>query len=116
MGARNKIKIRLFGQELYITSADSEEYVLGIGAQVEAHILKIQETSPGMSTAMAAIFAAMDYCDDATKAKETADNLRAQLKDYLDDFTHARAALQEARRREAALSRELQSLKARLPD
>ena len=68
---------------------------------------------------MAAVLAALDYCDEAVKATESADNLRSQIKDYLEDSSQARMEAEEARREIEKLKKEVQTLgggwKARPP-
>ena len=54
---------------------------------------------------MAAVLAALDYCDEAVKATESADNLRSQIKDYLEDSSQARMEADEARRENEKLKR-----------
>ena len=58
--------------------------------------------------------AALDYCDEAVKATESADNLRSQIKDYLEDSSQARMEAEEARREIEKLKKEVQTLRGRL--
>ena len=111
MGNRNRVKIRVCGNDYFVTSEESEEYIRMIGTQVDDHIHRQMENSPAMSTSMAAVLTAMDYCDEAYKANKTADNLRAQVKEYLDDAEKARTELEAAKSEEAAAKRELQNLR-----
>ena len=63
---------------------------------------------------LAAVLAALDYCDEAVKATESADNLRSQIKDYLEDSSQARMEADEARRENEKLKKEVQTLRSRL--
>ena len=65
---------------------------------------------------MAATITALSYCDEAHKASDGADNLRSQIKDYLEDSSHARMEAEEAKREIERLKREIQTLRARLSD
>ena len=47
---------------------------------------------------MAAIYAAIQFADGKRRAEETADNLRGQLRSYLEDMNKLRAELDELRR------------------
>ena len=60
------------------------------------------------------MLAALDYCDEAVKATESADNLRSQIKDYLEDSPQARMEADEARRENEKLKKEVQTLRSRL--
>ena len=89
--------------------------------------IRIPENEPGSSimpgkvnptqceaVTMAAVLAALDYCDEAVKATESADNLRSQIKDYLEDSSQARMEADEARRENEKLKKEVQTLRSRL--
>jgi cell division protein ZapA len=114
MSERNKVKLTICGNDFLISTDDSEEYMQEISRQVDGHIRRLMNFSGSMSTSMAAMFAALEFCDQATKAKEAADNLREQLKSYLEDATLAKSEAAELRRREQTLTRENHELRARL--
>ena len=71
--------------ECVIASDDSEEYIRAIGAEVARSMNAMCRQNERISIATAAVFAALNYCDDAQKAKAAADNLRAQIKNYVED-------------------------------
>lgn len=102
--------------ECVIGSDDSEEYIRAIGAEVSRSMNAMCRQNERISIATAAVFAALNYCDDAQKAKAAADNLRAQIKNYVEDASHARMEADEARREADRLSREVQRLRARLAE
>ena len=72
--------------------------------------------NPRLSVTMAAVLAALDYCDESVKSTESADNLRSQIKDYLEDSSQARMEAEEARREIEKLKKEVQTLRARLEE
>ena len=82
----NKIKVRLniCGTECTLTSEDNETYVLALGDEVEKSIQSIMSKNDRVSLTLAAIITALSFCDDAKKAAAAADNLRSQIKDYLE--------------------------------
>lgn len=110
-----RVRVKICGNDFFVASEDNEEYIRRIADMVDDHIRRQMENAPSMSTSMAAIFTAMDFCDEAVKAKETADNLRQQVKDYLEEAAEAQAQAEEWRRRAEQATRELQSLKAKVP-
>lgn len=111
MGVRNRVKLNIAGCEIKIGSDDNESYIRETGALVDEHIRKVMEQTPNMSTTLAAIFAALDFCDEANKERKTADNLRDQLKSYFDDAAAAREQLQQSRKSEEDAREELKALK-----
>lgn len=113
MSTKNHVKLRIFGNDFTVTSDDSEEYIRSIGANVEERMKKLLDESESMSVLMASVFSAMEFCDESSKANAAADNLRAQINEYLRDAAKARSETEEARKRIASLQGELQALKAR---
>lgn len=104
--SKNKIKLTICNMPCSLISDDTEDYVLSVGKEVEKAIEDITRQNGWASTAMAAVIAALNFCDSAHKANETADHLRAQVKDYVEE-------LETARKREQALTTELEALRAR---
>ena len=111
MGAKNRVKLIIADCEMSVVSDDSEEYIRETGARVDEYIRNLMNRAPSMSTTLAAIFTALDFCDEATKEKETADNLRSQIKDYFDDAAKAREELERAQKSEQEAQTELKNMK-----
>lgn len=114
--SKNRIKLNICGSECVITSDDSESYVRSIGDEVEKAMDDILNKNERVSITMAAIITALRFCDEAHKASGGADNLRSQIKDYLEDSSHARTEAEEARREIERMKREIQSLRSRLSE
>lgn len=104
--SKNKIKLTICNMPCSLISDDTEDYVLSVGKEVEKAIEDITRQSDRASTTMAAIITALNFCDSSHKANETADHLRAQVKDYVEE-------LETARKREQELTTELEALRAR---
>lgn len=114
MSDRHKVKFNICGYEFIINSEDSAEYIREIGEKVDGHISKTINNSPSMSTTMAAVFAALEFYDEATKSKITADNLRTQLQAYLEEASAAKSETSELRRQEQSRMKEIKELKGKL--
>lgn len=113
---KNRIKISIFGTDYFVTSQEEENYVRAIGDAVEKRITETMEENGRVSVLMAAVLAALDYCDEAKKAMVSADNLRSQIKDYLEDSSRARMEADEARREIERMKKEIQTLRQRLAE
>jgi cell division protein ZapA len=113
LGAKNRVKLKIADCEILVASEDSEEYIRETGEQVDEHVRNIMKSAPSMSTTLAAMFAALDFCDEATKQKQSADNLRRQIKECLDDAARLREELDKIKKSEEDAKRELETLKAR---
>ena len=94
---QNRVTVTIADQRYTFLSPDEKEYVDKVAAHVDA---KIRETMKGGNTALldAAILTAMNLADDHFKDLETAENLRRQLKDYLDESARLKLELSEAKR------------------
>ena len=112
--AKNRIKISILGSDYIIASEEEENYVRQVAAETDKRIAGITRDNPRLSVTMAAVLAALDYCDEAVKATESADNLRSQIKDYLEDSSQVRMEADEARRENEKLKKEVQTLRSRL--
>lgn len=114
MDEKNRVKLNICGSDFTIVSSDSEDYIRMVGDKVDRTIQGLIDRSPTMSTFRAAVFGALEFCDEAAKATENADRLRAQIQEYLEEAAAAKSETTELRRRELELERENMSLRAKL--
>ena len=71
-------------------------------------------SSNSVSITTAAIMTALSYRDELEKTSGSADNMRRQIKDYLEDAASAKMAAEELRRENAALRKKVDDLRRRL--
>ena len=107
----NKVKLTICGTEYAITSDEAEDYVRELGGQVDRDMRALLHADERISTTMAAVLVAITNADAAKKAEGAADNLRSQMKGYLDDNARARQELENARRETERLRREIDDLR-----
>lgn len=112
--SKNRVKLNICGCECVVGTDDSESYVRSIGDEVEKAMKAIIEKDERISVTLAAIITALSYCDESHKAADSADNLRSQIKDYLEDSSRARTEAEESKREIDRLRREVQVLRERL--
>lgn len=108
---KNKIRLKICGAEFAIATPDEPAYVEKLGEEIDAKISRLVKETPRLSVTMAAVLTALDYCDCYKKSEESADHLRSQIKDYLEDSARARMEADVARREIERLNRELQQLR-----
>ena len=68
--------------------------------------------NPHISVTQAAILLSLEYADQAKKAIDNADNLRGQIKEYLEDSARYKMEAEVARRDIERLNRELKASKS----
>lgn len=112
----SNVKLNICGIECPVTSDDDEAYVRSIGEEVDMRMNQMLEANQRASTTMVAVLCALSYADECRKANSASDNLRAQIKTYLDDSQRARMDAEEAKREVERLRRELQALRLRLSE
>lgn len=81
---KKNVVIYVAGQRFSISTADSEEYVMGIGEKVDVMIKGIAKDNPRLNRDACAILAALSLCDDESKLRQMMEVLRSQVKDYLE--------------------------------
>lgn len=112
--ANNKIHMTIAGVDYCITTDDDPEYMKALGEEISQKIQRMLRENDTLSITMAATLVAMEYCDIYVKSENNADNLRKQIKEYLEESAHIRAELEVSKRELERLSRENQSLRDRL--
>ncbi len=107
----NKIRITVGGIDYIISSEDDEVYVRKIGEELNHKLDSLARSNPYLSTAMVAILAALEYCDNAKKAVAAAEAAKADLKGISEDLACARLEIDGARREIERLNRENRQLR-----
>ena len=106
----NKITVTLTGTEYTQKSDDAPSYMLRDADMVDGKMADF--TGSGRVSRMdAAVLAAVNFADELLKQQSAAENLRAQLKGYLDDANKAKNELSEAKRQIVKLQQRLQQKK-----
>lgn len=106
---KNKVKLVIGGAEYTLLTEDDVKYVSDLGREVDKALAKTMQDNPHISTTQASILLALDYADMYKKANVSADNLRAQIKDYLDDAANAKGKADWARHEAENAKRELEA-------
>ena len=108
--AATKIKLTIAGVEQSIIAEDDVKYVQELGRDLDRALTKIMKESPRLSTTQAAVLAALSYADECKKASDSADRLREQIKDYLDDASNAKSKADWARHELEEAKRQIETL------
>ena len=102
MTQKNKVQLKICGATYTIVTEDEPEYVESLGELLDSEMKSITGANPSLSLIQCAILVALDQADNCKKATAAADNLRAQIKDYIE------------RREIDRLNRELENLRKKL--
>lgn len=93
----NKIKVVVAERNYILTTSDDAEYVQLVAEYVSEQLEQLSDTSH-VSTLDAAIMTALNTTDSYFKEQETAENLRKQVKQYLDEVNQMKLELSETKR------------------
>lgn len=105
----NKITINICGEEYTFVAEESPSYMQKVAALVDNRMAEILQ-STHVSRTDAAVLAAVNIADEYFKSQNSAENLRSQLKGYLDDATRAKNEASELKREVFRLQQQLEKL------
>lgn len=103
----NRITVAIGSQNYTLLSEEDPSYVHAIAAQVNQELSQVTEHAH-LSTADAAILTAVNLTDKYFKEREAADNLRRQLKEYLDEGSRLKNEISDLKREVFRLQRQLE--------
>ncbi len=114
--SKNRITVKVCGNEFNILSEDSVDYTQKIANTVDKKMRLILEASPHASITRVAILASLDFCDLSQKLTEQVDSMRVQIQEYLEDSQKAREEADDARKETERLKTEIETLRQRLAE
>ena len=103
----NKVRLTICGSSYVISTNESEDYMHNLAERLNLDMNELMSSSNSVSITTAAIMTALE------KASGSADNMRRQIKDYLEDAASAKMAAEELRRENAALRKKVDDLHRR---
>ena len=106
----NRIKVNICGKEYSLKTAENASYVLNLAAELESKINNMVNSGNGVSVQTAAILIALSAMDDANKAHQSVDNIRTQIKQYVDEAAKAMLERDEALKDKESLKSKLSGL------
>jgi len=94
---KKRINVTIGGNDYRLVSAENEEYTRKVATHVDG---KIQEllAMGNVSIIDAAILTSVNLADEYFKALETAESLRSQVKDYLEDSGRMKMEIADLKR------------------
>lgn len=93
----NRVTVTIGNQSYTLVTPEESSYVKEIAAYVDQQLEQVMEGSP-FSISDGAILTAMNVAEQFFKEREAADNLRNQLKEYLDEASRLKLELAESKR------------------
>ena len=111
---KNRVQVKIGGATYTIVTEDDAQYVEALAEEINNEIRSVCNSNPSLSITQAAVLVALDQTDACKKASASADNLRVQIKDCLEESARAKMEVEVARREVERLNREISNLRDRL--
>ena len=93
----HRITVSICGNDYTFISEEDSAYMERVASYVDKKMGEILEATKAGQTA-AAVLTAANVTDELFKAQEIAENLRAQLKEYLDEASRSKSEISELKR------------------
>lgn len=93
----NRVTVSICGQEYTLVADENAEYMERVAALVDGKMKELQRALH-VSQTDAAVLAAVNLADELLKNQAAAENLRRQVKNYLDEATQAKNEVSELKR------------------
>ena len=99
MAIMNKVKVTICGADYYLTTDEPVGTVQDAAARIDADMRNLLNADGRLSVLKAAVLVALNSATEICKAEQTADNLRGQMLQYLDDNARLRRENEQLRAR-----------------
>lgn len=73
------------GKRFTIVTDESEAYMKKLVERVDTRLKSIISSNPKLDKDSAAILASLDYCDEEYKLRQKLEEVKEQIKDYIED-------------------------------
>lgn len=93
----NRITITICGEEYTLVAEEAPSYMQRVAKYVDSKMSSLAGSAK-IGRSDAAVLTAVNLTDELFKAQEAAENLRRQVKEYLDEANHAKAEISELKR------------------
>lgn len=107
---QNKVKVTICGKEYALSTDENPAYLTALAKQVDMQINNYVQSADNISVLAAAVLVALGYADEATKANHSIDNIRTQIKGYVDEANQACQQRDEAVKERDTLRAKIASL------
>ena len=105
----NRITVTICGTDYNFTAEESPSYMQKVATLVDTKISDIMQGGR-INRLDAAVLAAMNITDELFKEQAAAENVRSQLKSYLDEANKAKSEASELRREIFKLTQQISKL------
>lgn len=95
---KNEVTVKIFNREFHLMTDETKEYTDRIAKDLNEKMMQLLRDKTTLSAQDAAALVALECYDEMVKAKEEADQIRIQIKDYADDSSNTRLKAEESQK------------------
>lgn len=107
----NRVRITICGKTYSLQTEENPAYLTALARELEQRINGFMEHNENASLTSAAVMVGLSILGDSMKSVSDVDNIRSQIKSYVEEAAAARIESDQLRRELAILKRENESLK-----
>ncbi len=108
----NKVRLRIYGSDYFLTTDDDVQYMRNLGDEVDFVLSGLLREHPRLSITQAAVLCALQMADEKHKTEQTSVTLRSEIQAYMEDASKAKTEAEIAKREIDRLNKELKALKS----
>ncbi len=107
MSEKKRLRVEVMGSTYFLTTSESEEYISSLQFRLGQLLDDLQTRHPSVALVDALVLTCFNLLDQNAKAEKSADHIRGQLTEYLQDAARARIDLEDVTRRYEELQEKL---------
>ena len=108
---RQKVRLTIAGNEYIVNTDEEERYIKDLAAEVDRRLTTLMNENPHLSTTMAAVYCALDLCDERSRRDAEIEALRERVRRAENDSASATVEANEAVREIRRLTDEVLRLR-----
>ncbi len=108
---QNRVKVVICGKTYTLQTDESPSYMITLAKEVDKRINTFLEENESAALTSAAVMVALELMDESMKSVSDVDNIRAQIKGYVEEAASARIEADQLKRELNLLKRENENLK-----
>lgn len=91
----NKVKVKIYNRDYSLQTDETPEYTIKLANKLDSQIAQMLQDRTAASVVDASLLVALSTLDECQKLNDNIDNIRTQIKGYVDDATQARLTAEE---------------------
>lgn len=114
MNITGKVRVEICGKEFTLITREDEDYVRDLAKRITKAVDEIIRDTPSLNVSSALSLVCMDYADDLAKGQQNADNLRQQIREYVNEAGRAQSEVESLKKEIEEKERIIEDLKSKL--